>query len=729
MNTVPVNYHHETSAAIDPSDRQPPIPDDLDLPNLWQVIKAHLPAFLLTAALVLGAGLLFALLYTPKFSSTGIIDVADSTAAAIQSISQEVDPAAGNKDAALLQSERMAILVLNALHPEQTPTSQEIKKFLDRLKVSQEKDTTIIRITYKDPSAAQAAHIVNLLIEQFKAFKRQYLSDLIQQEKQYIDRELQTRRTVVLAAEKAVDDFKAKNGLTDNLGVTVKAQQISTLNTQLLLAQVENQKAQSRLRQIEALERSGNTTAIGTLSNSPLVQRLREQQAELRARIRELQDEYGPKHPKLIDARSQLAEVKRDITSEIKFLSDQVRSDAALEQERVQTLRAAISRLETEVATAQSSVATLRELQREADSSRQIYEALLSRDKNLSATSEDLILSKLVTIISKGYEAAEPEFPKQSQILYLSLVAAAILGLMAVFLAEQFNPKIAARRAPEPIQADQKDNPLSPNPMVKTAAMIEPETEPVPDSRQSMAASAQTLLQPEKKVPTVAPELDIPIPGDGSGIVAASEVINRPQSMFALSMQRLNRSLNTRLRRIPEPHAVLITANHSTGDKLSVAAALATLNAAEHRKVIVVDLSHGETPVHRAFGLQSTPGITEVLATSVTLLSAIQTDPKTGISLFAAGKPMDEEMTLKLIEDTPSLVALLKKYFDLVILVTRNLDIALTDELTTQGVSQTLVVISPSETFPTENAEVILSNPKLAKHAGKLLHVNIRRSV
>ncbi|MGV6818652.1 MAG: Wzz/FepE/Etk N-terminal domain-containing protein [Thiotrichales bacterium] len=722
MNTVPVNYHHETSAAIDPSDRQPPIPDDLDLPNLWQVIKAHLPAFLLTAALVLGAGLLFALLYTPKFSSTGIIDVADSTAAAIQSISQEVDPAAGNKDAALLQSERMAILVLNALHPEQTPTSQEIKKFLDRLKVSQEKDTTIIRITYKDPSAAQAAHIVNLLIEQFKAFKRQYLSDLIQQEKQYIDRELQTRRTVVLAAEKAVDDFKAKNGLTDNLGVTVKAQQISTLNTQLLLAQVENQKAQSRLRQIEALERSGNTTAIGTLSNSPLVQRLREQQAELRARIRELQDEYGPKHPKLIDARSQLAEVKRDITSEIKFLSDQVRSDAALEQERVQTLRAAISRLETEVATAQSSVATLRELQREADSSRQIYEALLSRDKNLSATSEDLILSKLVTIISKGYEAAEPEFPKQSQILYLSLVAAAVLGLMAVALAEQLNPKVTSRRKSPPLLPEaERANSFAP------ATLSKPTTHnslaPKPEIKASAVSSE--LYASNEEIPTHDSSLIIPLPGDGSDVVPAHEALARPDSDFSLSMKSLNDRLTLKLTSIPAPHAVLVTADHATGDKLSVAAALAALNAAENLKVIVVDLTRGETPVHRAFDLQPTPGITEVMATSVTLLNAIQTDPITGVSLFAAGGPMDEEMALKLAHDTPDLIALLKKYFDLVILIARNLDAAHSDELVARGVSQTLLVIRPSSTSLSDDNLEIIENPKLLRHAGKLLPVKI----
>lgn len=697
--------------------------NDLDLRNIFRVIAAHLPALLFTAGLVLAAGLLLSMAIKPKYESTAVIDVADSTAAAIQSVAQQIDPAAGGKDAALLQSQRMIILVLQELNDGKQPTAKDIEKFQKRLAVTQEPGTALIQINYKDESAERAAQIVNLMIEQFKKFKRAYLNQLITREKRHIDLELEKQRTDLQGAENRVDEFKVANGLTDNLGITLKVRQISTLNSQLLLAQVDAQKADSRRRQMAALQRSGNTAAIGALSDSPLVQRLREQEADLRNRIRELQNEYGPKHPVMIDARSQLAEVRRSIGSEIKYVSSQVRNEAALENERVETLEQSIAKLETEVAEAQSSVVKLRELEREADSSKRVYEGFLNHAKDLSTTSEDLILSKLVTVISQGYESSKAIFPRPSQIMLLALVGASVLGLMAVFLAEHLNPKVTRR--PIPAREIQSPEAVTPTPAMNQFAPLPQE---IPIQAKDFPPVETLMPESEPKIPTVNSHLRVPIPGDGEGIVPAHEVQMKPYSKFAAAMKSVNELLGAKLNTIPSPHAVLITANRAAGDKLSIAAALATLNASENRKVVIVDLTRGETAVHRAFGLQPVPGISEVMETSVALFSAIQTDYSTHVSVFANGKPMAQAMTQKLIDDVPSLIALLKKYFDLVLVVARNLDIATSTELPHKDISQTLLVISQPLSSSPDVSDTVVNDSKLARHAGKLLPIMVERS-
>jgi len=242
--------------------------------------------------------------------------------------------------------------------------------------------------------------------------------------------------------------------------------------------------------------------------------------------------------------------------------------------------------------------------------------------------------------------------------------------------------------------------------MPETGAAVWGESEPV--------GQPVALSEPRVDMNDEEAAVAVPVPGDGHGIIPASELLSKPRSRFVAAVTVLNRRLLSRLGGGP-PHTVLITGSGSVADKVSIAAAVATLNAADGRRVVIVDLSRGEAELHRAFAMPPRPGVADVLAKSVGLTKAFQTDFRTHVTLLARGEHLDGRLANKLVDATPSLLTLLTRYFDLVVVVVRNLDAVTEAELVLDRVDLAVVVETRSPAVSS-----------LRRFGEKLLRVRIR---
>ncbi|HFD88071.1 MAG TPA: hypothetical protein ENJ35_10405 [Gammaproteobacteria bacterium] len=684
---------------------------------------------------MLGLGLLLAMTIKPGYVSTAVISVTDTPAISAKGKAPRADPAAAaGKDVALLKSERLAINVLQSLRGDNGEKSansdgsvtsvsgKAVSKFLKKLKISQSANSPVIAISYKSSDPQRAAMIVNRVVDEFRKLKGELLAAQMAEEKDFVDTELSIRRKELLEADKKVEEYKQAHGLSDKIGLEMRVRQIGTLKTQLLLAKLDQQKAESRWRQINGLVKSGNMSALGVAVDSPLVRKFREKEVDLKNRIRELQNEYGPRHPVLIDARSQLEELRDSIRKELLYVSQNIKQDVSIEKQRAAALQQNIDKLEAEVAVGQGSQVRLREMERDADSIKRIYEELLQKTKAMDVNSKDLVLSRIVTVISRGYKPAEAVFPKPSQIMVLTLVGAALLGLLAAFVAEYFNPRVspAYDRSGKTIPVEKY---LQTPAAAALGASSTANTASSANAANESSEQVRYIQQPQS--PEKSMESAIPIPGDGSGIVPASELLMKQKSKFAVAINEFNERLLSRLDS-KRTNVVLITGKHGVGDKVSVAAAVAVLNASRGRKVMLVDYTRGEAEVHRAFGMQPAPGIAEVTKKSIPLLKAFQTDFRTHVSLFARGEFVDNEVSMTMLSAAPALFTLLKKYFDLVIVVTRDLDVATGAELFSDNVDQAIVVVGRQFVDAGALAD-ISSDSRLEKLGNRLLPVVIER--
>ncbi len=708
-------------------------PDDFSLRDIVGVFRAHLPLFLGTLLSVLGIGLALALTTPPSYESTAVINLEDNTSFVDTEKMLGGEVPGISRDGSMLESMPLAIRVLKRLRAENrladagadadgeridSIPAKQIKRFRKRLRVEHTPGSSVYAITYKDTNPEYAARVVNLVVDEFRGMKSELLMRRFNTVRDSINQEAARLRDEVRRAEQRVADYKKAHGLSDSIGISLKIRQVGDLNAELRQARAELRDLEANWKRVSSLARAGDTAAMATVVASPLVQSLRDKQVALKARIRELEQEYGKRHPVMTDARAQLEEVDASIRREIALLVRNIRDDVRAQEQKVETLKADIARMEEEIVRGQAAQVELQDLEREAASSRRVLEKFLVAEKQHSISARNqMTLSNPITVISRGFVPVESVFPNARHIMVLTGIAAPILATMMVFFAEHLNPRARRRK----LQALAAAGPAATAGTTTADGDEEDATEAAPEEPGQVRFIDEAVAEQRPEA------LAIPVPGDGTTIVPATEMVGKMQSRFSQAIAQLNSMLRRRLG-ARDPSVTVITSVGRRGDKVSIASALAALDAAEGKKVILVDMSLGEAELHRAFALEPVPGMAEVMRKKVSLLKAFQTDYRTHVSLFTRGAPLTEVERAKLLEAAPSLFRLLRRYFDRIYVVVRDVDGASPHELLTDVADQYLLVVEQNQGQHVKLSSMLMRTT-LAPAKDKMVPVYVARQV
>lgn len=241
------------------------------------------------------------------------------------------------------------------------------------LAVQRQGTSYAIQVAYRSSDPAVAATVVNAVAS---AYVEGQVESKIAGRNQNIMM-LRTRmdqlRNDVMTAEAAVTSYRARNGLLgtsdDNM---VPQQQLSTLSTALAQAQADLAAASAQA--------NANRGASGSLVNSSsTVSSLRLEQSRLLAQQAELAKRYGPLYPDREQIEAQLASVNSNLARETSRISAGVNGDVQAARDRVGALQGAIGQTRGTLSLANSTSVRLNELERVAESARQLYQAFLDR--------------------------------------------------------------------------------------------------------------------------------------------------------------------------------------------------------------------------------------------------------------------------------------------------------------------------------------------------------------
>ena len=240
-----------------------------------------------------------------------------------------------------------------------------------------------------------------------------------------LKRRLDELRQNVTDAERRVEEFRSSNGLqAAATGELMSNQQSSELNTQVLEAQQRLIQAQSRYAQMKSAMDGGSANSAA-IFDSETMTRLREQYNNLQQEIGSMVQTYGPKHTRLLAARSSLATVQAAIDREASRVLELARVGLAREQEALDALRGKATDKQTNVFTENAAQVQLRDLQRDARTKAAIYESYLARAQQV-AEREQLDTSN-VRVISQPLPPKSRSWPPRTLIL---LGGGAVAGLM-----------------------------------------------------------------------------------------------------------------------------------------------------------------------------------------------------------------------------------------------------------------------------------------------------------
>lgn len=308
------------------------------------------------------------------------------------------------------------------------------------LKVFNDGRSYTITISYSAGSPQLAARIAN-------AFADSYIEEQVsgkyaatERADEWLSGRIDDMRTRVEVAETAVEEFKNKHHLA-GLGeddTTLTQQQLMAISTQLVAARANRAEVLSKLQSTEnILREKGNLATASTVLSSPLIQKLQEQEAEVRRREAELGTRYGDRHPSLINVRAELNDIRSKISEEVNKIVQGMRSDAQASEARVASLERELSLLQDTTSQGNQDMVALRQLQREADAQRVLYEGFLERSKQVSEQ-RDLQISD-ARVIARAVPPTSSFFPRKSLFGALGVVLGGILSMLVILIMEYFD--------------------------------------------------------------------------------------------------------------------------------------------------------------------------------------------------------------------------------------------------------------------------------------------------
>ena len=418
-----------------------------------------------------------------------------------------------------------------------------LKAFREKLDVYRVENSRVIVIEFSSEDPELAAAIPNAMADAYIAVQRNAKLQSNADATEWLEPEIADLREKVKEAEQRVAAFRGKSDLFIGENNSVLAtQQLSQLATELSRVRANRSAAESKINAMQAaLDGGASLDTVPDVLASPLIQRLRENELELRAQIAELSTTLLPNHPRIKALNSQLGDLREQIRAEAGKVLAGLRNESKTAIAREEALLADVNRLKAESARADEEGVELRALEREAAAQRELLESYLTRFREATSRRERNYLPADARVFSRAIVPAEPYFPKKVPILVAAFAASLLIMAIVTLLRELFSGRAMrpAAHAEFPAVEDvampprREEPPLTPAEAAKAAArsMLARETRAQDDEppAHNIAEPRPAIVDAPPLEPALPPRSAAPMPENRFGEIdvdqAAAELI------------------------------------------------------------------------------------------------------------------------------------------------------------------------------------------------------------
>jgi len=323
---------------------------------------------------------------------------------------------------------------------------------LKNLEISPVPRSRLIEVAYTSRSPIMSAAIANAWGKEFigatmdrqiasSADARKFLENRLEQLRKRID---DSERGLVRYANAndivTLDTVRGADGKTF-LGRTLVSSDLEALNEALTKAKADRIAAQSRLN------KAGMDTSAEALE-SQVIANLRAKRAEIDSEYARMLVQFAPNYPPALALKNQRDALDRAIENEVRRISEGRRLAYAEALARERDLQTKVDSLVSDLNKQREASIQQSIFQRDADTNRQLYDALLQRYKEIGVAGS--IGASNIAIVDTAKVPTRPSWPILILNLGLGIVGGVVLAAAAVFALEQIDEGI---RNPEDVKS------------------------------------------------------------------------------------------------------------------------------------------------------------------------------------------------------------------------------------------------------------------------------------
>lgn len=481
--------------------------------------------------------------------------------------------------------------------------------------------TYTISVAFEGENAAEAARVAN-------AFAAQYTQGSVS-DKEAGDgaalREIGTRmeaaRVQASADAAALARYRLAHNLPSTTDRSLTEQEISAYNQEVTGARAQAAEDAARLATARQQLGAGSTGEdVGESLGSPVIVSLRQQQAGYAADVAALSAKYGPRHPDLLRARSQLDAVNVQIRQEIGRVVSNLSAKAAVSRQRLASLSGSLSASEGSLRGDNAAMVGLQDFEQRSAASRQLYESYLARYRELSARIG--IRQPEARVLHPAVPSATPARPNFA----LNMALATALGLgLGLALAVVVELAFSGFSTGEDIEKRLGVRYLSSIPELASVTARKDRGDPV------------------------------------------EAIVDHPRSAYAEAFRNLRTSIAFS---VENPRVIALTSALPSEGKTTVALGLARSMAGGSDRILLIDCDVRRRGVSRWIGGPRAVGLLEVLRGEAQARDAVVIDARTGLAVLPLSASTAEDHALLTGSSMDALLAQMAESYDAVILDT-----------------------------------------------------------
>jgi capsular exopolysaccharide synthesis family protein len=491
-----------------------------------------------------------------------------------------------------------------------TALARAIDNFLHELSVRPVPGSYVIHLEYASHDPERAALVVNTLAKAYLESRLEQKHKELKKAGNWMLKRLKTLGEELRASRAAIEEYRNEKDIDKGPDLKSIEKHLYEISRRLADAKTALSEKNARIRH---LRDTGQNYAV--VYDSPLIVDLKLQEAKTSQKYAELSSRYGNKHPRIIDVKSELKDIRNKIEEETRRIIQEMETEKEIIKSRIGSLSNQIEELDRKKTQRLKALSVLSDLEIQAETDRAVFMSFMEAYRR--QTGKEQIEEPQAKVLSHAIIPVQPVHPQKGLFFGLATVISVMMGISLSLLLNKLNETFRSCG--------------------------------------------------ELEVFTGLPCLGmVPKSENGDKAKLSNLIVDDTNSVLSEAIKFLN--INIAFSTDKKSQVVAVTSTHPGEGKSTLSAWLAKSNSLSGNRTVVVDCDLHRPDIHNYFGRNHDKTLVDYLAGHYALEEVVHEDDRSGAEAIFAGQAPQSSLELLNSAKFKGLIKELKYGYDLVVI-------------------------------------------------------------